>query len=59
MILLIGVQSYCKSPIFQNKKHFFCIFSYFLSSLEDFFCTFSPALTEKYKNKYKKWTKSF
>ena len=49
MILLIGVQSYCKSPIFQNKKHFFCIFSYFLSSREDFFFTFARALTEKYK----------
>ena len=46
MILLIGVQSYCKSLIFQNKMHFFCIFSHFLSALEDFFCTFAPTITE-------------
>lgn len=42
MILLNKVQSYCKSPIFQNKKHFFYIFSHFTVALEDFFCTFAP-----------------
>ena len=49
MILLIRVQSYCKSPIFQNKMHFFCIFSYFIGSLEIFFCTFAVELSNGVK----------
>ena len=46
MNLLSGCKVTAKRRHFKIKSTFFCIFSHFLSGLEDFFCTFAPTITE-------------